>query len=132
MDKELYLAGFDLNEDPSPTVSDVFNATLGANLTSQGHTVELMGVPCGKECYAISVASVLTFLAGVYQVKDQLGPAGGALNRSLTSTWSVLRAAFSSRLLSRSSWPFSGWASSPFSFRRPCWTDSPPEPPSPS
>ncbi|XP_029693916.1 sulfate anion transporter 1 [Takifugu rubripes] len=68
VDKELFLAGFDLNEDSSPTVSEAFNATLGANLTSQVHTVELMGVPCGKECYAIGVASVLTFLAGIYQV----------------------------------------------------------------
>lgn len=73
MDKELFLAGFDLNEDSTATVSGVFNATLGANFTSKVHTVELMGVQCGKECYAISVASVLTFLAGVYQVKEQLG-----------------------------------------------------------
>lgn len=74
MDKELFLAGFDLNEDSSPTVADAFNATLAANVTSQAHTVELMGVPCGKECYAISVASVLTFLAGLYQVKERLDP----------------------------------------------------------
>lgn len=131
MDKELFLAGFDLNEDSSPAVSEAFNATLGANLTGKVHTVELMGVPCGKECYAISVASCLTFLAGVYQV-EQLDPSGGAGNRSSLSSWSLLRAAFSSRLLSRSSWPFSAWASSPFSFRRPCWTDLPPERPSPS
>lgn len=65
MDKELFLAGFDLDEDPVAAV----NATLGLNGTGGVHTVELMGVQCGKECYAISVASVLTFLAGIYQVK---------------------------------------------------------------
>lgn len=68
VDKELFLAGFDLNEDSPAGVSEALNATLGVNATGSVHTVELMGVPCGKECYAISVASALTFLAGVYQV----------------------------------------------------------------
>ncbi|XP_068190819.1 sulfate anion transporter 1 [Antennarius striatus] len=67
--KELFQAGFDLNEDSSPYGSDVFNASLGANLTTDKvHTVELMGLQCGKACYAISIASALTFLAGIYQV----------------------------------------------------------------
>lgn len=82
VDKELFLAGFDLNEDSPTTASDLVNATLGLNSTSKVHTVELMGVQCGKACYAISVASVLTFLAGVYQVKEHLG---GATNASLMS-----------------------------------------------
>uniref|UniRef100_A0A8C5HAB0 Sulfate anion transporter 1-like n=1 Tax=Gouania willdenowi TaxID=441366 RepID=A0A8C5HAB0_GOUWI len=30
--------------------------------------VELMGMQCGKECYAISIAAAVTFLAGIYQV----------------------------------------------------------------
>lgn len=72
VDKELFLAGFDLNEDSPTSTSDLFNATLGLNSTSKVHTVELMGVQCGKACYAISVASVLTFLAGVYQVREDL------------------------------------------------------------
>lgn len=86
VDKELFLAGFDLNEDSPPTASELFNATLGLNSTSNVHTVELMGVQCGKECYAISVASVLTFLAGFYQVKEQLdSDLGRTANASLMS-----------------------------------------------
>lgn len=73
VDKELFLAGFDLNEDSTTTGPAVFNATLGNNLTAAKlHSVELMGLQCGKECYAISIASALTFLAGIYQVKEQL------------------------------------------------------------
>ncbi|KAI3361959.1 hypothetical protein L3Q82_012312, partial [Scortum barcoo] len=69
VDKELFLAGFDLNEDFTSSGPDVFNATLGTNLTAgKIHTVELMGLQCGKECYAISVAAALTFMAGVFQV----------------------------------------------------------------
>ncbi|XP_041666234.1 sulfate anion transporter 1 [Cheilinus undulatus] len=64
VDKELYLAGFDLNEDSKASGPDVINDTMGTNLTA----VELFGVQCGKECYAISIAAALTFLAGVYQV----------------------------------------------------------------
>lgn len=78
----MFLAGFDLSEDSPATAPDLFNATLGLNSTSEVHTVELMGVQCGKACYAISVASVLTFLAGVYQVKEHLG---GATSASLMS-----------------------------------------------
>ncbi|XP_037121871.1 sulfate anion transporter 1 [Syngnathus acus] len=61
--REVFLAGFDLNED-SPGVPE-FNGSF-INLTT--HTVEIMGVQCGKECYAISVAAALTLLAGIYQV----------------------------------------------------------------
>lgn len=62
----MFLAGFDLNDD-----STVLNATLGTNLTAGTvHSVELMGVQCGKECYSICIAAALTFLAGIYQVKD--------------------------------------------------------------
>ncbi|XP_039634778.1 sulfate anion transporter 1 isoform X1 [Perca fluviatilis] len=66
VDKEMFLAGFDLNEDSGP---DAFNATLGINLTAgKLHSVELMGLQCGRECYSISIAAALTFLAGVYQL----------------------------------------------------------------
>ncbi|XP_041816583.1 LOW QUALITY PROTEIN: sulfate anion transporter 1 [Chelmon rostratus] len=69
VDKELFLAGFDLNEDSTTSGLDVLNATLGTNLTAgKLHTVELMGLQCGKECYSISIATALTFLAGIYQV----------------------------------------------------------------
>ncbi|XP_048359809.1 sulfate anion transporter 1 isoform X2 [Sphaerodactylus townsendi] len=64
VDRELLLAGFDLNDDPQETANvrghlnvTVYNFTLGSGSTE-----------CGKECYAIGVATALTFLAGVYQV----------------------------------------------------------------
>uniref|UniRef100_A0A1A8QWD9 Sulfate transporter n=2 Tax=Nothobranchius TaxID=28779 RepID=A0A1A8QWD9_9TELE len=65
--REVFQAGFDLNEDSPPSGPDVFNETLGTNLTDV-FTVELMDVRCGRECYAISVAVAVTFLAGVYQI----------------------------------------------------------------
>ncbi|XP_033502949.2 sulfate anion transporter 1 [Epinephelus lanceolatus] len=69
VDKEMFLAGFDLNEDSTASGPDVFNATLGTNLTAGTfHSVELMGMQCGKECYSIAIAAALTFLAGIYQV----------------------------------------------------------------
>ncbi|XP_038590370.1 sulfate anion transporter 1 isoform X2 [Micropterus salmoides] len=69
VDKEMFLAGFDLNEDSKTSGPDVFNATLDTNLTAgKLHSVELMGLQCGRECYSISVAAALTFLAGLYQV----------------------------------------------------------------
>lgn len=67
MDKELFLAGFDLDEDSKASELYVFN---GTNLTNGNrHSVELMGVQCEKECYAIAIAAALTFLAGIYQVR---------------------------------------------------------------
>lgn len=46
---------------------------MGNNLTgAKVHTVELMGMQIGKEYYAISIASALTLVAGVYQVKEEL------------------------------------------------------------
>ncbi|XP_057674243.1 sulfate anion transporter 1 [Corythoichthys intestinalis] len=65
VDREVFLAGFDLNEDSSG--SPGFNGSFNINVTTS-QTVELMGVPCGKDCYAISIAAALTFLAGIYQV----------------------------------------------------------------
>lgn len=65
----MILAGFDLNEDSGPTL---LNGSLVTNLTAEEQTVELMGMQCGKECYSISIAAALTFLAGVYQVKKSL------------------------------------------------------------
>ncbi|XP_077594097.1 sulfate anion transporter 1 [Stigmatopora nigra] len=67
VDREVFLAGFDLNEDSSGLPG--FNDSFTTNVTeSQNHVVELMGMPCGKDCYAISIAVALTFLAGIYQV----------------------------------------------------------------
>ncbi|KAM6902152.1 sulfate anion transporter 1 [Xenentodon cancila] len=68
VDREVFLAGFDLNEDSTSSPLGI-NDTLGTNLTHAAvHTVELMGMQCSKECYAISVAAAVTFLAGVYQI----------------------------------------------------------------
>ncbi|XP_029025266.1 sulfate anion transporter 1 [Betta splendens] len=67
VDKHMFMAGFDLSEDSK--ASGDLNGSADANLTAGHlHTVELMGVQCGKECYAISTAAALTFIAGVYQV----------------------------------------------------------------
>ncbi|KAG7216594.1 hypothetical protein INR49_023303 [Caranx melampygus] len=69
VDREVFLAGFDLNEDSKTSDLDVFNGSMDSNLTAgTQHTVELMGLQCGKECYAITIAAALTFLAGIYQV----------------------------------------------------------------
>ena len=70
--REVFLAGFDLSEDSKAPGPDVFNGSMGVNLTAGVHTVELMGLQCGKECYAISIAAAVTFIAGVYQVKLNL------------------------------------------------------------
>uniref|UniRef100_A0A3Q1EI75 Sulfate transporter n=1 Tax=Acanthochromis polyacanthus TaxID=80966 RepID=A0A3Q1EI75_9TELE len=69
VDREVFLAGFDLNEESTKPSPDVFNGTIGFNLTGGNvHTVELMGMQCGKECYAITIAAAVTFLAGIYQI----------------------------------------------------------------
>ncbi|XP_026153698.1 sulfate anion transporter 1 [Mastacembelus armatus] len=69
VDRELFLAGFDLSEDPIASGPDKFNASVDTNITvGQLHSVDLMGLQCDKECYAISIAAALTLLAGVYQV----------------------------------------------------------------
>uniref|UniRef100_A0A147A1K9 Sulfate transporter n=1 Tax=Fundulus heteroclitus TaxID=8078 RepID=A0A147A1K9_FUNHE len=67
--REVFAAGFDLNEDSTPSPHEVLNDTLGANLTlTPEHTVEVMGMQLGKDSFAISVAVAVTFLAGVYQI----------------------------------------------------------------
>lgn len=69
VDRELILAGFDLNDDAPPVLgdgslqSDSQSNTTVFNLTAGG-----MNAECGKECYAIGIATALTFVAGVYQV----------------------------------------------------------------
>lgn len=69
----MFLAGFDLSEDSLASGPNVLNGSLGINLTAgKLQSVELMGMQCGKECYAIGIAAALTFLAGIYQVKEQL------------------------------------------------------------
>lgn len=68
--REVYLAGFDLSEDSKES-----SLEAGWNVTEDHHedslvnlTIGVVSMDCGKECYAISIATALTFLAGVYQV----------------------------------------------------------------
>ncbi|XP_063150927.1 sulfate anion transporter 1 [Candoia aspera] len=64
VDRELLLAGFNLNDDPQQVVGD----EVHLNFTLYNFTLGVMSNECGKECYAIGVATALTFMAGVYQV----------------------------------------------------------------
>ncbi|XP_050949447.1 sulfate anion transporter 1 [Labeo rohita] len=67
VDREVYLAGFDLNEDSTKSAFGL-NSTGEANTTLVNLKIMALNMECGKECYAISIATALTFLAGVYQV----------------------------------------------------------------
>ncbi|KAM8968795.1 sulfate anion transporter 1 isoform 1-T1 [Sarcophilus harrisii] len=64
VDRELQLAGFDLNEDVAAAGRNDSNETFPASELPLGG----LSPECGKECYAINIATALTFLAGVYQV----------------------------------------------------------------
>lgn len=67
VDREVFLAGFDLNEDSTKNAFG-FNDTGETNITAVNLKIMSLNMECGKECYAISIATALTFLAGVYQV----------------------------------------------------------------
>lgn len=69
VDRELLLAGFDLNDDAPPALADgsLQNDSL-SNTTAFNLTIAGINAECGKECYAIGIATALTFMAGVYQV----------------------------------------------------------------
>ncbi|XP_077089069.1 sulfate anion transporter 1 [Siphateles boraxobius] len=67
VDREVYLAGFDLNEDSTKNAFGL-NGTLESNTTVVNLKIMALNMECGKECYAISIATALTLLAGVYQV----------------------------------------------------------------
>ncbi|XP_061478432.1 sulfate anion transporter 1 [Rhineura floridana] len=64
VDRELLLAGFDLHDDRQ----EATDGTDYLNVTVYSVTLGMMTPECGKDCYAIRVATALTFLAGVYQV----------------------------------------------------------------
>ncbi|XP_051959637.1 sulfate anion transporter 1-like [Xyrauchen texanus] len=69
VDREVYLAGFDMNEDTKQNAFDVgLNGTGETNTTGVNLKITALTMECGKECYAISIATALTLLAGVYQV----------------------------------------------------------------
>uniref|UniRef100_A0A8C8YP33 Solute carrier family 26 member 1 n=1 Tax=Prolemur simus TaxID=1328070 RepID=A0A8C8YP33_PROSS len=62
VDRELQLAGFDPSQDsPGPRAN-------GSDLNNSATTLVLGPPDCGRDCYAIRVATALTLVAGVYQV----------------------------------------------------------------
>ncbi|XP_056587114.1 sulfate anion transporter 1 [Triplophysa dalaica] len=68
VDREVYLAGFDLSEDIKQNAFDGLNGTGEINTTVVNLKMLGLNMECGKECYAISIATAVTFLVGVYQV----------------------------------------------------------------
>ncbi|XP_017569251.1 sulfate anion transporter 1 [Pygocentrus nattereri] len=69
VDREVYLAGFDLSDESKQSSLDSeWNITEDFSKTAINLTINAFNIKCGKECYAISIATALTFLAGVYQV----------------------------------------------------------------
>ncbi|XP_053504810.1 sulfate anion transporter 1 [Ictalurus furcatus] len=69
VDREVYLAGFDLSDDSKQSsLGAGWNGTEDHQDTAVNLTMGAFSMECGKECYAISTATVLTFLAGLYQV----------------------------------------------------------------
>ncbi|XP_006011504.1 sulfate anion transporter 1 [Latimeria chalumnae] len=70
VDREMQLAGFDLSEDSqkgTQGTTDNWNAS-DANRSAFFVSLGPVHAECGKECYAISIATALTFVTGVYQV----------------------------------------------------------------
>ncbi|XP_049322336.1 sulfate anion transporter 1 [Astyanax mexicanus] len=69
VDREVYLAGFDLGDESKQSSLDGgWNASEDYSNTALNLTIKAFNMECGKECYAISIATALTFLAGIYQV----------------------------------------------------------------
>ncbi|KAK7895580.1 hypothetical protein WMY93_020905 [Mugilogobius chulae] len=66
VDREVFLAGFDLSDDSKVSKLNMLNDTLDVNITTR--TIQLFGHDFEKESYAILVAATLTCLAGIYQV----------------------------------------------------------------
>ncbi|KAM3939053.1 sulfate anion transporter 1-like [Leptodactylus fuscus] len=68
VDREVQLAGFDLDDDVVKSIKDGNATDISMNLTTVNITFGMLNIECGKECYAISIAAALTFMAGIYQV----------------------------------------------------------------
>ncbi|XP_069352285.1 sulfate anion transporter 1 isoform X1 [Eulemur rufifrons] len=62
VDRELQLAGFDPSQDSPGSRAN------GSDLNNSATTLVLGPPDCGRDCYAIRVATALTLVAGVYQV----------------------------------------------------------------
>lgn len=61
VDRELNKAGYDTAHS-APSLGMVSNGSTSLNLTSDS--------VCSRSCYAITVGSTVTFMAGVYQVRN--------------------------------------------------------------
>ena len=58
-----------MNDDAPPALGDgSLQNDSQSNTTAFNLTIAGMNAECGKECYAIGIATALTFVAGVYQV----------------------------------------------------------------
>ncbi|KAM4707698.1 sulfate anion transporter 1 isoform 1-T2 [Discoglossus pictus] len=66
VDREVLLAGFDLDDDAAYKYNGLNISDM--NVTTVNISLGLVDIECGKECYAISVAAALTFTAGIYQI----------------------------------------------------------------
>lgn len=64
VDRELQLAGFDPSQD---------GLGPGVNSSVLNSSASVLGQDCGRDCHAIRVATALTLVAGVYQVRSWLG-----------------------------------------------------------
>ncbi|KAM4050753.1 sulfate anion transporter 1 [Anomaloglossus baeobatrachus] len=68
VNREVQLAGFDLDDDVLKTIKDGNATDFMPNITMVNITIGSLNIECGKECYAISIAAALTFMAGIYQI----------------------------------------------------------------
>lgn len=86
VDRELLLAGFDPAQDgPGPGDN---GSTLNASVT----TLTLGLQDCGRDCYAIRVATVLTLVAGIYLVGSACGGSRELLGTALRGSLRPRRA----------------------------------------
>ncbi|XP_063314785.1 sulfate anion transporter 1 [Pelobates fuscus] len=67
VDREVLLAGFDLDDDVAHKVHGLNESDI-MGITSVNISLGVVDLECGKECYAISIAAALTFIAGIYQL----------------------------------------------------------------
>lgn len=67
VDRELQLAGFDPSQD---------GLQPGANSSTLNGSAAMLD--CGRDCYAIHVATALTLMTGLYQVRSPAWAQGGA------------------------------------------------------
>ncbi|XP_069782593.1 sulfate anion transporter 1 [Narcine bancroftii] len=74
VDRELLLAGFEVDEDSQVTplmTNNANNWNISSENTSMRMNVTIPGllnIECDRKCYAVSVSAALTFMCGVYQL----------------------------------------------------------------